>query len=294
MPFRSVRRSPLLPAPPPRTDLREHLDCPRVRYQDHQTLKIPGLAHSQQAPTGHLSARYLLGPRLLEAQQPYVRIGQSRRNNLGVGTPPPECCDESSAMSAAHGTVTDMDTSNIINTSLLGVTGLATAASVWSAVVAHRSRKDAANASVSAGEHERAANAARAESSAALTRVADLIEQQTAAMPDWVAESQGGGHYRWDVTNRTGKRVMARLDLPDQGPSHELKTVTSPIFDTLLEPGDVLGFTWSRRGPGAGLVVRVNVIWSDYVPKPNLVMADNPQAEQKERLTPLRVKWPER
>lgn len=117
-------------------------------------------------------------------------------------------------LSSAHGTVTVVDTSNTINAWLLGVTAVATGAAIWSAIVAQRSRTDAASASKAAGDHERAANAARVQSSEALTRVADLIEQQTAAVPDWVAESQGGGHLRWDVTNRTGKTVMARLEIP--------------------------------------------------------------------------------
>lgn len=172
-----------------------------------------------------------------------------------------------------------MDTTNQINLGLLIVTAITAGVAIWAAVTAGKSRKDAARASDAAGEHERAANVARAESSAALTRVADLIEQQTEAMPDWVPESQGGGHLRWDVINRTGGIVTARLEFPDQGPEHELAATDGGLFDDFLDPGEGLGFTWKRFGPAPGRVVRVNVIWT--------------KGEAMERVTPLRVKWPD-
>ena len=128
-------------------------------------------------------------------------------------------------------------------------------------------------------EHERAANAARQEAAASTTRVAELMQEQADRDPDWIVESQGGGHYLWTVTNRTGRVITAHLEFPDQGPGHVLRAVVDPIWDNLLNPGEALEFSWQRRGPGTGLMARIEVHWSAG-------------AGEQERVSRLRAKWP--
>lgn len=165
-----------------------------------------------------------------------------------------------------------MDTSNVINLLLLIVTAIATGLTVTQAIGARKSSRDA-------GDHERAANAAREEAAAATTRVAELMQEQADRDPDWVVESQGGGHHLWTVTNRTGRVVTAHLEFPEQGPAHVLRAVVDPIWDNLLNPGEALAFSWERRGPGTGLMARIEVHWSAGI-------------GEQERVSRLRAKWP--
>jgi multidrug efflux pump subunit AcrA (membrane-fusion protein) len=191
---------------------------------------------------------------------------------------------------------------------LAGIAAIAAAVSIVQAFQARTSRKAAAAALTEAQESRRAAleaadaaNASRREASGALTQIADVLRERAEAETGWVAQSQGGGHLTWDVTNRTGRTLMARLDIPDQGPARLMDPMGS-LFDTRVEPGESLHFKWERRGPAAPLVSRVNVIWST-APKtqPRVTVggfgatlsSGHSEIEELERMTPLRVTWPD-
>ena len=184
---------------------------------------------------------------------------------------------------------------------LAGIAAIAAGVSIVQALQARSARKDAAAARTEAQESGRAAqeaadaaNASRSEASGALTQIADLMRERAEAEPGWLVQSQGGGHLVWDVTNRTGRAVIAHLDIPEQGPARLMDPMDS-LFESRVEPGESLHFKWERRGPAAPLVARVNVIWST-APKNawhrGAVWPESDGTEERERITPLRVEWP--
>lgn len=191
---------------------------------------------------------------------------------------------------------------------LAGIAAVAAVVSIVQAFQARSARKDAAAARTEAQESGRAAqeaadaaNASRREASGALTQIADVLRERAEAETGWVAQSQGGGHLVWDVTNRTGRALMARLEIPDQGPARLMDAMDS-LFDTRVEPGESLHFKWERRGPAAPVVARVNVIWSTAQRGPAglkiagfgaSVTGEHSVPEELERMTPLRVMWPD-
>ena len=185
---------------------------------------------------------------------------------------------------------------------LAGIAGIAAAVSIVRAFQARTARKDAAAARTEAQESGRAAqeaadaaNTSRREATGALTQIADLMMERAEAESGWVVESRGGGHLVWDVTNRTGRALMAHLDIREQGPARLMDPMDS-LFETRVEPGESLHFKWERRGPAAPLVARVNVIWST-APKNSLrhgaAWVESDGTEERERITPLRVVWPD-
>ena len=166
-----------------------------------------------------------------------------------------------------------MDTSNVINLLLLIVTGAATAVTITQAVGARKSNREA-------GEHERAANAAREEAATSTTRVANLLQEQNDREADWVPKSHGGGHLMWDMVNRTGRRVVASLEFPDASEANIMESKGSPVFEDYVNAGQGLEFRWERRGVPASSSVNVDVIWS---------------AEDRSfvnKVTRVRVHWP--
>lgn len=166
-----------------------------------------------------------------------------------------------------------MDTSNVINLLLLVLTAASTILAITQAIGARK-------ASAEASQHERAANAARAEAAAATTRVADLLQEQQDREPDWVPESRGGGHLTWDMVNRTGKRVIAWLGFPDLSEANRMGTTENALVEIYLEPGEGIPFTWARYGVPGSTSTRVDVYWSSE------------DRSVSEKVTRVRVKWP--
>lgn len=174
-------------------------------------------------------------------------------------------------------------------TTAVGVIGAVVA--VLSAWRARHARRDAAAASTRAEEHEQSAlrfaedaNASRTKAGTALAEIAEVLRDQAQPVQDWVPASQGGAHHVWDVTNRTGRPVFAQLTFPALRPGQVLKALGQmpELFGQYLEPGESLGFTWERQGPGGGSrVALVDVVWSD------------PTVQKEGLVRHLRITWPE-
>jgi hypothetical protein len=168
-------------------------------------------------------------------------------------------------------TVQLVDVSNWINAALLLVAVVALVATVSQARTARLAQKESQAASLEAERHERAALAAAEASADSLARTSEATERLAEAIEDaqrvrtpWVVESLGGGHFRWRVRNMTGQRVSANLSFPDAPTGNVLIPETQSGAFREVGPGEAIGFTWDRRGPGSRTDARVSVTW--YAP----------------------------